>query len=304
MKQTVCFMELRGVLPVLQVPYAGDGAIDLATLRREIDWVFAARVQGVAIGMASEIVRLTDEERDRLVREVVRLVAGRGPVVAGAGGESAVQAVRHARVAEEAGASALMVPPPFLTRCGEEGLVRYYETLLEATRLPVMIQDASGYLGGPVPTGVQLALFRRHPDRILFKPEGPAMSATFSALRDATGGKARVFEGRGGLSLVDSYRRGIAGVLPGSDVPWAIVALWEALEKDDEVRARRVQGALALFGPIFSSLDAFLAVEKALLVKQGVFPNAIVRGPVGFALDREAEAEVFRVLELLRAACA
>jgi len=296
-------MGIRGVLPVLHAPYANGGGLDVATLRREIDWDFGAGVQGVAIGMASEVIRLTDEERDHLVREVVRHVAGRGPVVAAAGGESAVQAARHARVAEEAGAAALMVPPPFLTRCGEDQLLSYYGAVLEATRLPVMLQDASGYLGGPLPMEVQLALFRRHPERILFKPEGPTMSATFSALRDATSGKAQVFEGRGGLSLVDSYRRGIAGVLPGSDVPWSITALWGALEKGDEARARRIQGALALFGPILSSLDAFLAVEKALLVKQGVFPNAHVRGPVGFRLDREAEEEVFRVLDLLRTAC-
>ncbi len=50
-------------------------------------------------------------------------------------------------------------------------------------------------------------------------------------------------------------------------------------------------------------LDGFLSVEKALLHRQGVFPNRIIRGPVGFTLDPETENEAFRLFDLLREAC-
>ena len=48
-----------------------------------------------------------------------------------------------------------------------------------------------------------------------------------------------------------------------------------------------------------SGLDAFLAVEKYLLVKQGVFQNTLVRGPVGFTLDEETRREVDRLFDLV-----
>ena len=48
-----------------------------------------------------------------------------------------------------------------------------------------------------------------------------------------------------------------------------------------------------------TSLDAFLAVEKHLLVRQGIFKNTLVRGPVGFRLDDESKREVDRLFDRL-----
>ena len=53
-----------------------------------------------------------------------------------------------------------------------------------------------------------------------------------------------------------------------------------------------------------NSLDAFLAVEKYLLVKRGIFPSARVRGPVGYELDAETRAEVDRLFAKLQEALA
>ena len=50
-----------------------------------------------------------------------------------------------------------------------------------------------------------------------------------------------------------------------------------------------------------NSLDAFLAIEKYLLVKQGVFRNTIIRGPVGYVLDDETRHEIDRLFDLLMA---
>jgi 4-hydroxy-tetrahydrodipicolinate synthase len=48
------------------------------------------------------------------------------------------------------------------------------------------------------------------------------------------------------------------------------------------------------------SLDAFLAVEKHLLVRRGIFKNTLVRGPVGYILDDETRREVDRLFDLLQ----
>ena len=71
---------------------------------------------------------------------------------------------------------------------------------------------------------------------MLFKPEAVPIGQNLSALRDATVGQAKIFEGSGGISLVDSYRRGIVGTMPGAEIIDAQIALWEALAKGDSSR--------------------------------------------------------------------
>jgi dihydrodipicolinate synthase/N-acetylneuraminate lyase len=292
--------KLEGVLPVLHVPYHEDFTPDYETFRRQIDWAFACGVDGVVLAMVTDILRLTDAERDALVVETVQAVAGRGPVVASAGAESTQQAVRHAKAAEAAGVTALMVIPPGLTRCSPAQITAYYEAILGATKLPVIIQDASGYVGNPIPVATQAALFLKYPDRVLFKPEAQPIGQNLSALRDATGGKAPIFEGTGGIALADSFRRGIVGTMPGTDVCWAIVALWRALQAGREAEANRIHLTLSALIALQHSLDAFLAIEKLLLVEQGIFKNTLVRGPLGFELDAETKAEALRLYRELK----
>ena len=114
-------------------------------------------------------------------------------------------------------------------------------------------------------------------------------------MRDATSGQARIFEGSGGIALVDAYRRGVVGTMPGADLIDALVALWRALVTGDSARADGIALPLAALVALAAGLDGFLAIEKHLLVRQGIFPNAIVRGPVGYQLDRETRAEVDRL---------
>jgi dihydrodipicolinate synthase/N-acetylneuraminate lyase len=294
---------IQGVLPVIQTAFDEDDRLDADTTAREIDWLFAHGADGIVMGMVSETIRLCDQERDELLRLMVRATAGRGSVVASVGAESSVQALRHAQAAEDAGVDAHMAVPPALTRCAPEEVKRYYATLVTRTTRPIIVQDASGYLGNAIPTPVQADLYREFGDRVMFKPEAQPIGPHLSALRDATGGRAAVFEGTGGLALVDSFRRGIRGTMPGADLIWAIVALWRALHAGDEGRIRLIQGPLVALISLQTTLDAFLAVEKFLLQQQGVFRNERVRGPVGYHLDPETRHEILRLFQQLRDAC-
>ena len=93
-----------------------------------------------------------------------------------------------------------------------------------------MVQDASSYVGNPMGIEFQASLFADHGDRILFKPEATPLGPCISALRDATGGTAAIFEGSGGVLLMDSFRRGIKGTIPGVELLDGTTALWRALE--------------------------------------------------------------------------
>jgi len=296
-------MTISGVLPVLQLPYLDDESIDWTTLRKEVDMVFDQGANGVVAAMVTQVLRLTDAERDELVEKLVEFTAGRGPVIMSVGAESAVQAKRHARAAEEAGATGLMAIPPTNTPASADVVISYYEAILGATLLPLVVQDASGYVGAPLPIAAQAAMFNRHPDRVMFKPEAQPLGQNLSLLREATGGKASIFEGSGGIALLDSHQRGVAGTMPGAEIVWAIRAEWNALQAGDLARATALQGIIAPLISLQQGLDGFLAVEKLLLNDAGVFPNRHVRGPVGFKLDPATEKEALRLYTWLRKMC-
>ena len=290
--------QLHGVLPVFQTPWLPDETLDLETLEREIAWLHDCGAHGIVMAMVSEVLRLSSEEREALAAAACRFGRKRGVVVISVGAESSKLAERFARHAETHGADAVMAIPPVSVRIGESELLSYYRRIIEAIHIPVIVQDASGYVGVPMPIAMQARLLDEFgPERILYKPEASPIGPKLSELRDATAGRARVFEGTGGIALVDSFKRGIVGTMPGADLIRGLVPLWNALQAGDTAKADRIHGSLAALVSMQTSLDAFLAVEKHLLVRQGIFKNTLVCGPVGYHLDDETKREVDRLFD-------
>jgi dihydrodipicolinate synthase/N-acetylneuraminate lyase len=193
-----------------------------------------------------------------------------------------------------------MAIPPVSVAALESELAEYYRRIIRAVSIPVIVQDASGYVGRPMSITVQARLMEEFgSNRVMFKPEATPIGPKLSELRQVTGGEAKVFEGTGGLTLVDSFRRGIVGTMPGADLVKAIVALWKALVAGDERRAYRLSLPVSALINLCTSLDAFLAIEKYLLLKQGIFQNTLVRGPLGYVLDEATRQEVDRLFELI-----
>jgi 4-hydroxy-tetrahydrodipicolinate synthase len=290
--------QLAGVLPVFQTPYHDDETFDAATLRREIDWLYSCGVDGIVMAMVSEVLRLSSDERMKLAEMACEMNAGRGAVVISVGAESSKSAEMFAAHAENAGADAVMAIPPVSIAIGERELTRYFERILNATSLPLIVQDASGYVGRPMSIETQAKLHRTWgAGRVMFKPEAAPIGPRLTELRDATNGEAKVFEGTGGVALVDSFRRGIVGTMPGADLIRGIVALWKALVARDERRVAGLDNVISKIVALQNSLDAFLAVEKYLLVKQGVFRSTLVRGPVGYHMDDATTQQVERLFD-------
>ncbi len=299
--QTSEAVALAGVLPVVQLPFHDDESIDFDTLGKEIDYLFRHGADGITFAMVSEVLRLTGDERKRVAEYLVKSVGDRGHSVISVGAESTYCAVDFAKHAESSGATALMAIPPISISPTRDELLRYFEQLVTSTSLPLIVQDASGYVGTPLGVDNMAKLLEDFgPQRILFKPEAVPIGPQLSALRDATGGRARVFEGSGGIALVDSFRRGIVGTMPGADLIDGIVALWQALSGGDEARTYAISRPLSALVAMQSGLDGFLAVEKYLLKKRGVFGNTIVRGPVAFKLDEETRQEIDRLFQQLQ----
>jgi 4-hydroxy-tetrahydrodipicolinate synthase len=186
-------------------------------------------------------------------------------------------------------------------------VVDYFRGIAESVSLPLVVQDASGYVGQPIPHAACVDLLDRYgPDKILFKPEASPLGPNLSALRDATGGRATIFEGSGGILLVDAYRRGIAGTMPGVDLLDGVVALWRALSAGDEEATYAISLPLSAIVALQmqAGLDGFLAIEKYLLVKRGLFTSDRRHEPVGWSLDAETAREVDRLFDRLAEAIA
>jgi len=296
---------LHGVLPVLHTPFTNDGAIDTAALVREIDWAFEMGADGVVVAMVSEILRLGYHGRKELAELVCGTVQGRGFTVISVGAESTVEVMDFAEHAENLGASAVMAIPPVATKLGSVATWDYFATIAKGLSIPLVVQDASSYVGTAIDLRVYLDLLEKFgPERIYFKPEASPLGPNLSKLRDATAGAARIFEGSGGINLVDCYRRGIVGTMPGTDLLDGIVALWQALRAGDEDRTYELSLPICALVAlqIQGGLDGFLAIEKYLMWKRGIFPNTIRRQPVGWELDGETQAEVDRLFDRLQAA--
>ena len=297
--------KLQGVLTIAHTPFTEDDEIDHAALKRSIDWAFAVGADGIGTGMVSETFKLTYLERLSLAKMLVQSVAGRGPVFVAVGAESTKQSLDFAVAAEKTGCDAVMAVPPLTGRLTESQLVDHFRALADGIGIPVVVQDASGYVGQSIPIAACVKLLERYgPEKVLFKPEAAPNGPTLSALRDATGGQAHIFEGSGGIFLIDSFRRGITGTMPGLDLLDGVVAVWRALRRGDEEAAYRVYFPVCAIVALQlqAGLDGFLAVEKYLMVKRGLFASARRRKPYGWELDAETAAEVDRLYDRMRAA--
>ncbi|MFP5316136.1 MAG: 5-dehydro-4-deoxyglucarate dehydratase [Actinomycetes bacterium] len=132
-------MQFKGVLFFPVTPFSPSGSVDPGMLREHIESRLPHQPGGVfpACG-TGEFHALDLEEIRAVVTTAVRAVNGQVPVVAGTGGPLG-HARAAARAAEEAGADALLVLPPYLVKGPTDGLIAYVEAVAAASGLPVII---------------------------------------------------------------------------------------------------------------------------------------------------------------------
>jgi 4-hydroxy-tetrahydrodipicolinate synthase len=168
--------EFHGVLPALITPFTGDGeAIDEPALAAIVDRLIGAGVGGlVPGGSTGEFTTLAHAERRRLVEVAVEAAAGRVPVVAGTGALTTRETVELSVHAEQAGAAAVMVVPPFYDALSWPELLAHYTAVADAIGIPIM------YYNLPSASGVTLSAdqLRELPIACLKDTGGDATAAT------------------------------------------------------------------------------------------------------------------------------
>ncbi|MBS0126314.1 4-hydroxy-tetrahydrodipicolinate synthase [Thetidibacter halocola] len=135
---------LKGSMPALVTPFK-DGAVDFATLKRLVEWHIAEGSHGlVPVGTTGESPTLSHEEHEQVIEAVVEAAAGRVPVIAGAGSNNTVEAMRFMQHAERVGATAALVVTPYYNKPTQAGLIAHFTMLHDCCTLPIIIYNIPG----------------------------------------------------------------------------------------------------------------------------------------------------------------
>ncbi|MFD7918512.1 4-hydroxy-tetrahydrodipicolinate synthase [Streptomyces sp. NPDC059740] len=151
------------VLTAMVTPFTADGALDLDGAQRLAAHLVDAGNDGLVVnGTTGESPTTSDEEKAQLVRAVVEAVGDRAFVVAGAGTNDTRHSLELARAAQAAGAHGLLAVTPYYSKPPQEGLLRHFTAIADATDLPVMLYDIPGRSGVPINTETLVRL-AEHP---------------------------------------------------------------------------------------------------------------------------------------------
>ena len=296
---------IEGVLPVVILPYNPDYSVDEGDLRRQIDHVLSIGCDGMVMGQVSEVSRLKTSERFAIAELIADQIGYRGLSIMSTGGESVAQALEFSHQAEAVGSDALLLMHPSMPALDDDAMYRYFATVIEQVNIPVLVHHAKSLARKPLSIEVQARLLRAFgPDKVQFKPEAAPTPPRVSALLEATDGKARIFEGDGGMMLVDTYQRGLAGVIPATEIAEITHALWHALKAGDTARARQIGYPLAyLMCHMMNSIDCYLQISKHLLQRRGLIQRTLSRPPHDYTVDPATFTEVEIVYDSLMVLC-
>ncbi|MEQ1662236.1 MAG: 4-hydroxy-tetrahydrodipicolinate synthase [Thiobacillus sp.] len=136
---------IKGSLVAIVTPMTDAGALDIASLRRLVDWHIAEGTDGiVVVGTTGESPTVDFDEHCELIRVTVEQAAGRVPVIAGTGANSTTEAIELTACAKRSGAQAGLSVVPYYNRPTQEGLYQHYKKIAESVDLPLMLYNVPG----------------------------------------------------------------------------------------------------------------------------------------------------------------
>lgn len=247
----------------------------------------------VATGTTGEAPTLTRAEKVSLWRHSAERIRGRIPLIAGIGSNDTAVTAELAKLAQDCGADALLVVTPYYNKCSQDGLIRHYETVADATPLPVIVYNV------PSRTGVDLLpetflKIAAHPNICGIKDaqSNIAQTAKLAALVKE---KAAIWCGNDDR-IVPSMALGANGVISvlSNIRPFATVKMVQCCLRGDYAAAREIQlRCLPLIRALFSDVNP-IPVKEALALT-GICRNE-VRLPLT-TMNDELRGKLMRALE-------
>jgi len=138
----------EGVATALITPFCQDGSVNYAKLEELINKQIDDGVDGLVIcGTTGESATLTEKEHMDVIRESVKFVNGRVPVIAGTGSNCTQTAIEMSKEAEEYGADGLLLVSPYYNKATAEGLYEHFADTANAVKIPVILYNIAGRTG-------------------------------------------------------------------------------------------------------------------------------------------------------------
>jgi 4-hydroxy-tetrahydrodipicolinate synthase len=290
--------ELHGLMSAMSTPMTEDGsAVDENILRELTERTINAGVHGlVPCGSTGEFAALTGDERRKVVEVVLDQTAGRVPVVPHVGAMSTNEAMTHAKHAEAAGASGLMVVAPYYEPLSLEETKKYFLDVAGAVGIPIMVYNL------PAATGVDLepadvAALARQADNIQYVKDTSGDFSQAAQLIHDYGDVIKTFVGWDTLYLAALVEGGAGSVNGAANfIAPQLVGIY------NNVQAGKLIEAKATWDEIFPLMQflvsgGYVAAVKAALRILG-YPAGAARQPIG-GLPAERRSELEQLLKNL-----
>ncbi|RYF27661.1 MAG: dihydrodipicolinate synthase family protein [Comamonadaceae bacterium] len=272
----------RGIFPVAPTTFAEDGALDLASQKRCLDFMIDSGVDGLCIlANFSEQFLLSDEERQVLTRTALEHVAGRVPVIVTTTHTSTAVCAARSRRAQDMGAAMVMVMPPYhgaTFRFGEAAVRAFYQGVSDAIDIPIMVQDAPA-AGTPLTPAFLAGMAKDIAHVSYFKIE---TAGAASKLREliALGGEAieGPWDGEEAITLLADLDAGATGAMTGAGFADALRPIIEHHRQGNADAAfLQYQRCLPLIN--HENRQAGFLAAKALMKEGGVIACEAPRAP-------------------------
>lgn len=297
----------RGVVPPVATPLLPDGTVDVASLRRLVDYLVDGGTHGLfALGSTGETAYFTDDQRVQIAQTIVEAAAGRVPVIAGAIDLSADRIIALAKRLTAVGVDAIVTTAPLYTINSQAEIAAHFRRIAAAIDVPLWAYDV------PV---------RVHKKLELSTIMDLASDGTIAGVKDSSGddvGFRRLIAANeaaghplqlltGHEVVVDAMGfAGADGVVPGlGNVEIeGYVRLWDAIEAGDFARARDEQERVnrlfeIVFQPSGLSGDATgVGAFKAAMAERGIIDHATM-APTVTPIGADAEEAIRGILASL-----
>jgi 4-hydroxy-tetrahydrodipicolinate synthase len=290
----------HGVIPAVLLPFADDLSIDEKSFRKHLSDVASAEgLSAITVNAHStEVASCSFDEQRRVLDIAQDEVGARLPIVNGVWADGSLEAARIGRMAEEGGASALLVFPPAPFTLGQTPAmaVEHFKRIADATTLPLIVFQYPLATGQGYPRETLLQMIEAVP--------------TIRAIKDWAGNvqqhemQVRVLQSlkrpvnvltTHSAWLLSSLVLGCNGLLSGSGSVIADLqaALFRAVQRNDLDEARRLNDRIYPLARVFYAepwADMHNRMKEALVLL-GRLPRAVVRPP----LVKLTRAEIDRI---------
>ena len=255
----------KGAGVAIVTPMKDNEDVNYDKLEELIEWQIEQGTDCIIIaGTTGESSTLTTEEHSKVIKEAVRMVNHRIPVVAGTGSNCTREAVHLSKEAEEAGVDGLLAVTPYYNKATQGGLFRYYTEIAEAVKLPIIMYNVPGRTGCNILPETAATLFH-DVENIVGIKEATGSVAQASKLMYLTDGRIDLYSGEDGI-VVPLMAIGAVGVISvwSNIAPKDVHDMCAAFAAGDVAAARAIQlKAQPLVDALFSEVNP-IPVKKAL----------------------------------------